>query len=94
MGLNGLEYAQLLDSKVKKMNSTLEMDREEYAEAALKKRNKSDKLKKNVLLLRVFQRIVLDKQLSLANQNILGLMNLREEKIYRDYLEYGSETKK
>jgi len=75
------------------MNSTLEKDREEYDEVSLKKRNRSERLRRNVFLLKVYQRIIINEQLSLANQNIVSLLNLKDEKIYNEYLEFKIENK-
>lgn len=82
-----------MGSKIEKMNSTLEKDREEYDEVSLKKRNRSERLRRNVFLLKVYQRIIINEQLSLANQNIVSLLNLKDEKIYNEYLEFKIENK-
>jgi len=68
-----------LENLIEAKNSTLQKDKEEYEEQSIKKKNKSEKLKKNVLLLKLFQRSIMEKQLILVNQNLLNLMNLQEE---------------
>ena len=89
-----LDYGLNLDNKIGRMNSTLEKDREDFEEIMLKKRNRAEKLRRNVQLLKVFQRIIIDEQLSMVNQNILGLMNLKDEKMFNEYIEYKNEIKK
>lgn len=67
------------------VKSTLEKDQEEYQEFANKRRTRFEKLKRNVLLLKLFQRTIIDKQLSLANQNILNLLHLKEEYLKQQF---------
>ena len=61
---------------------------EEYKEMVLKKRNRAEKLKKNVLLLKLFQRNIIDQQLNQVGQNILNLMNLKENYQKIEFIEY------
>ena len=89
-----LAYGLNLENKIEKMNSTLEKDREDFEEIMLKKRNRAEKLRRNVQLLKVFQRIIIDEQLSMVNQNILKLMNLKDEKMFNEYIEYKNDIKK
>lgn len=76
------------------MNSTLEKDKEEYKECLVKKRNKAEKLKKNVLLLKLFQRFIIDEQMSLVNQNILSLLKLKDEYLQNIFLYEEIDHKK
>lgn len=65
--------------KLKSQNSTLETDEKNFENFKLKKKNKEEKFKKNVLLLKLMQRRVLEEQLKMINEKILKSLFLKEQ---------------
>jgi hypothetical protein len=68
----------LLD-KLETHNSTYEADQENFESFKFKKRNREEKFKKNVLLLKLMQRRVLEEQLKMVNEKILQSVFLKEQ---------------
>lgn len=65
--------------KLESQNSTLEIDEKNFESFKLKKKNKEEKFKKNVLLLKLMQRRVLEEQLRMINEKILQNLFLKEQ---------------
>lgn len=81
-----------LQKKLNNFNSSsLENDMEEFNDFKIKKYSRFEKLKRNVLLLKLFQRIIIDQQISFVNENIYNLLQLKENYIKQKFFHKNQE---
>lgn len=64
---------------------------EEFSDFKIKKYSRFEKLKRNVLLLKLFQRIIIDQQISFVNENIYNLLQLKENYIKQKFFHKNQE---